>query len=288
MAPKAPADPKRATTLAEALDRLADGPLDGFVARRKELAASLRAAGELPAARFVAAASKPARTTWALNHVARHSPALLTAAFEARDAAAAALSSGDAAAARDTAREFRERVASVVQAARAASLADGAELTASHARRIGETVQAVSAEGEEARAKLLAGRLAGDVEAEEAFAGIELRVPPASGDAPPLETKTPAPHVDEVRRAREQREERKAREAREAALEAERRRKAAREAAERAVAEAEEKARVAREAAAIAEREAADARARFERAARAVAEAESQVKEAKRARGALD
>jgi hypothetical protein len=285
MARPATSDPNRATTLAEALERLADGPLDGFVARRRELASSLRAAGELPAARFVAAASKPSRTTWALNHVARHSPELLTHAFEARDAAAEALSSGDAEAARATARAFRERVAVVVQAAREAAAADGAELTAAHARRIGETVQAVSADGAEARAKLLAGRLAGDVEAEEAFAGIELRVRPPVDEEPTAPE--PAP-VDELRRAREERAARKAREAREAALEAARKREALREAARQQVTRAEEDAHRAQTAAIDAEREAGEARARFERAARAAAEAEARVAEARRALAALD
>jgi hypothetical protein len=280
MAPSAPPDSKRSITLAEALERLADGPLDEFVARRRALVASLRAAGEAAAARFVAAATKPARTTWALNQVARHRSPLLRAAFEARDAAAEALSGGDAAAAQTSARLFRERVAQVVHAARELTEADGAELTHAHARRVAETLQAVSAEGDEARARLLAGRLANDVEADEAFAGIELRAGPA------VDGKARAPDaapVDEVGRAREAREAKRAREAEAAALEVARRREAAREAARRRLAQAEEQARVAQAAAADAERDLAEAQSRFERATRAAADADTRVAEARAA-----
>jgi hypothetical protein len=157
----------------KALDRLYSGPLDQFTALRGELAAALRATGEVEASRLVAAAAKPTRTAWGLNQVARKRADLLRALFKARDAAAAAQKGGDAAQIRATVREYRDHAAEVVGAVRQALADAGVELTPAQARRIGETLQAASAEGPDARARLLAGRLAQDVDVEDPFAGIE-------------------------------------------------------------------------------------------------------------------
>jgi len=53
---------QRGDGAAEALAQLYGVPLDAFMARRKELAALLRAAGDAAGAKAVAAAAKPTRT----------------------------------------------------------------------------------------------------------------------------------------------------------------------------------------------------------------------------------
>jgi hypothetical protein len=156
----------------KALDRLYSAPLDQFTALRRELSAALRASGDAETSRVVAAAAKPTRTVWGLNQVARQRAELLRALFKARDAAAEAQRGAEAAQIRATVREYRDRAAEVVGAVRQALADAGVELTPAQARRIGETLQAASAEGPDARARLLAGRLAQDVDVDP-FAGIE-------------------------------------------------------------------------------------------------------------------
>jgi hypothetical protein len=158
-----------------ALDGLYAAPFDDFVPRRRELAAALRAAGDVAASRLVAAASKPSRTAWALNQVARRRPDLVAAAFEARAKAEAAQTTGEGEALRTTARAYRDRLADLVQAAGDAVREDGGELTVTQGRRISASVQAVAgADAAEMREALLAGRLVADVDVDDPFAGLEL------------------------------------------------------------------------------------------------------------------
>lgn len=160
---------------AGALDRLYEAPLDAFVARRREAAAALRASGDVAASRLVLAATKPSRTAWALNQVARRRPELLQATFEAWTKAAAAQTSGEGEDLRATARAYRDRLADLVQAAGDAVREDGGELTVAQGRRISATVQAVaSADDATARETLVAGRLVADIDADDPFGGIEL------------------------------------------------------------------------------------------------------------------
>jgi hypothetical protein len=173
--------------LSDALERLYAAPLDRFVVTRRELVASLRAAGELPASRLVATAQKPTRSAWALNEIARRAPQLVRSVFEARDAAAAAQKRGDAEQMRTTAREYRERISEVVHAARDVLAKAGAETNASLARRMAETVQAAGAGREDVRAHWLAGRLTHDVDIEDPFAGLE--VGPSHARGPSKEPK---------------------------------------------------------------------------------------------------
>ena len=160
--------------LSRALDTLYSTPLDQFVPVRRELAAALRGSGDASASQVVAAAAKPPRTVWALNQVARRDPQVLRALFAARHAAEESQNVGEARQIRDTARDYRERIADVVRAVRDILAGDGAELTAAQARRIGETLQAAAAQDSTARSELVAGRLSRDVDSTDPFAGIEL------------------------------------------------------------------------------------------------------------------
>jgi hypothetical protein len=163
-----------AEPFAAALDRLYAAPLEQFVALRRELVASLRASGDPPAARLLAAAIKPTRTAWALNRVARSHPELLRGFFDARDRAAAAQVQGNAEQARTAVREYRERMAEVGRAAREALGEAGVAINAAQVRRIGESLQASSTGDADARATLLAGRLARDEDVQDPFAGLEV------------------------------------------------------------------------------------------------------------------
>jgi hypothetical protein len=122
----------------------------------------------------VAAASKPSRTAWALNQVARLRPELLIAALDARASAIAAQKDGAAEAARTAARRYREQISRAVQAAGEILVASGGrELTATQGRRIGATVQALAGQDDpEGRARLLGGQLVADVDVDDPFAGL--------------------------------------------------------------------------------------------------------------------
>ncbi|HEY8038524.1 MAG TPA: hypothetical protein VIF15_01970 [Polyangiaceae bacterium] len=260
---------KRADVLTDALDRLYAAPLERFVALRKELAGELRASGDVAAATEMAAAPKPTRTAWALGQVARQHPERLRAMLEARDAGAALQKHGDAEQLRASHRAYRARVAEVLAAAREVLAADGGEASADQLRRMGETLQAASAPGSDARALLVAGRLARDVGVEDPFAGME------PGPARPRREAAPAPPTDRTRaeaaRAQRAHEQQQAKEA------------AAAEAARQRIMELEASLRDKRTAARRAELAALRAQAEAERARRAADEAEAHVKRAREA-----
>jgi hypothetical protein len=175
-AKKVPPPATAPDALSDALDQLYGAPLSQFVSLRRELSSALRGRGELPASRLVATATKPTRTAWALNQVARRRPELLHALFEARDAAATAQKQGNADQVRSATRAYRERVVSVVHAGRDALREVGAEMNAVQSRRVGESLQSAAAGGEDARARLLAGRLTQDMDVEDPFAGLEVDI----------------------------------------------------------------------------------------------------------------
>lgn len=237
--------------LSEALDQLYAAPLERFVALRRELAAQLRSSGDAAAAKRVGSAVKPSRTAWALNQVARRRPELLSALFEAWDRATATPKQSDSDQVRSSVRAYRERLAEVVHGARGVAAEVGVEFGAGQARRMGETLQALCAPGSEARASLLAGRLAQDVAVEDPFAGL------APGPLP-------------KRREGESRE-RQERKERQQAINRARDRVTALEH------KASEASAAAREANALARRAQSDA----DRAARAVAEVEQQLERAR-------
>jgi hypothetical protein len=161
--------------VSEALDRLFAAPLDEFVSLRRELAAALKKAGDVASSRAVAAATKPSRTAWALNQVARRRPELVKAALDAHEAAQRSQKEGAGESMRSSARLYRERVATVIEAAGSFVEEDGSELGPAHGRRIGATLQAIAGGGDAAqRDALVEGRLVADVDLDDPFAGVEI------------------------------------------------------------------------------------------------------------------
>ena len=161
--------------VSEALDRLCAAPLDGFVALRRELAVTLKAAGDPASSRVVAAMAKPSRTAWALNQVARKRPDLVKGALDGYASAQAAQKDGEGEAMRASARRYRDRVADVIDAASEFVREDGSELGPAQGRRMGATLQAIASSGDAAlREGLVQGRLVADVDVDDPFAGLEV------------------------------------------------------------------------------------------------------------------
>jgi hypothetical protein len=156
-----------------ALDELYAAPFDSFVSLRRELSVRLRGSGNASAARLIAQAAKPTRTAWALNQVARAHPDIIAAIVRLREAAATEQKTGDAQTIRDGVRRYRDAVGVAVRAVRSTLAADGVALSPAQARRLSETVQALSTDESE-REKLASGRLTRDVEVEDLFAGVEV------------------------------------------------------------------------------------------------------------------
>ena len=177
---------RRADALSGALDRLYAAPFEAFLALRKELAVSLRAAGDAEAARAVTAAPKPTRTAWALDQIAHHRPELVEAMLSARDAAVSVQKKGEAAAIREAIRESRARTAEVLHAARDVLVTAGFAVPVAQLRRMGETLAAASLEGSEARSLFAEGRLTRDLGQEDPFAGIEAGPVRPRRDAAPV------------------------------------------------------------------------------------------------------
>ena len=270
-----------ADAAAAALDQLYAAPLDAFVPLRRELVAALRKTGDAPASRRVAAASKPSRTAWALNQVARRHPELLTAVLHARATALAAQRGGTPEAVRVTARQYREHIARAVEAAGEILGEAGGELTATQGRRVGATVQALAgADDAEGRARLLGGRLVADVDVDDPFAGLAMgpsrdrqavEAPPRDNLAPRRAARAAAEVAGQERAARREREKK--------TNELEKARDRVHK-LEREVSEARASARHAEVAATRAQAEA-------ERARRAADDAERQLEEARQALRAL-
>jgi hypothetical protein len=151
---------------------LFDAALDDFIPRRKQLIAELKAAGETAAAAQLAAMAKPSRTAWALNQVARRRRELLVALMQAREAVASP--KDDPERFRNKTREYRDRVNDVMRAARDVLVGEGLDLNATQTRRLAEPLHAAAAEDGSARARLMAGTLTGDVDAEDPLAGLGL------------------------------------------------------------------------------------------------------------------
>jgi hypothetical protein len=201
--------------LTQALDDLYAAPFERFVPLRKELSARLRSAGDVSGGRQVAAASKPTRTAWALNQVARRHPEMVAAISLSRQSASAAQKGGDSSAVRDLARQYRDTIGGVVRAVRAILATDGVTLSATQARRVGETLQALASDEGELE-KLTTGRLTRDVEVEDPFAAIELGAARRDPKARPTacEDTSAKRAVDKAARAREAEKQREIEEAR--------------------------------------------------------------------------
>jgi hypothetical protein len=257
---------KQSTSIDDALDRLYAAPLDAFVTLRRELAAGLRASGDVAGAGEVAAVKKPSRTAWALNQIARSHPEALHAAFDAHAAAAKAQSHGDAASMRETVRAFRDALGDVVKRSEDVATQAGVPLSAAQVRQLGETVRA--AMGGESRDRLLAGRLNEDVDVEDPFAGIE-----AGPGRRPAREPAPAASAESVASKAREREAQRAREAHERAVEEARRR----------VAVLEQEAKDARSTAREAEIAARRAQAEADRARRIATALDERLEEARKA-----
>jgi hypothetical protein len=258
---------ERDDALTAALDRLYTTPLEDFVATRRALAAELRAQGNTPASQAVAAAAKPTRTAWALNRVARTKPALLRSLVDARDAAAKSQERGEADELRAASREYRSRVADVVREVRDALEEAGAQTSPTQLRRIGETLQAATAEDSDARSQLLRGQLVRDVDIEDPFAGL-VAGPARAARQRESSAPTQATSREELARQRAAERERA-------------QRQAARQAAAERVAELEEAARHARAAAREAETAAARAHDEAQRARREADQTEARLQKAR-------
>jgi hypothetical protein len=196
--------PEIESALKAALDELYAAPFDTFVALRRELSGRLRAAGEASAARQMADATKPTRTAWALNQIAWTHREVVEEVVRSRDAAASSQKMGESKAVRDGARRYRDAVSKAVQAVRTLLHADGVALSSAQARRVGETLQALTSD-ETGRATLRAGRLTRDVEVDDPFAGIEVGPParPPKARVPDRGERTSTREEKDVANARE-------------------------------------------------------------------------------------
>jgi hypothetical protein len=262
---------KKGDGVTEAIAELYDGPLETFVQRRRELERARKMAGDGEGARRIASAAKPTHTAWGLDQVARRHPELVATLLEAGDEAAKA-QMGGAEETRAAVREYRARVAEVLQEARSAMRAAGFEPNAAQLRRMALTVHAASTPQGEARALLVAGVLDRDVELEDPFAGLEVIAGPAArGEGRESERARGRTRDREREREREQEHERQT----------ERAREKARQAARDLVRALEEKARSTRMEARAAESAAKRAREQADRARQAAEEVDVQLRAAR-------
>jgi hypothetical protein len=152
---------------AEAGDELFGLAPDAFVAARDELARRLRREGDAEAARRVKALRRPPLSAWAVNRLARDRgpglDALLAAGERLRAAHDAALAGEGAAELRAAARDEREAVAGLVQAALELLRKAGHPATDTTRERVAATLHAAAA-SPEAADLVRHGRLTADLD----------------------------------------------------------------------------------------------------------------------------
>jgi hypothetical protein len=213
--------------LEQELDDLFGVPLDDFTARRNELAARLKSAGQPEAAEQVRGLRKPSVPVWAVNQVARRDPGAMTRVVEAgrqlRQAQEAAFGGGGADAVRRATADERGAVRELTRAAERLLEEAGRKPTRSVVDRIGATLRAAAVDPE--AAELLArGRLTGELESPGFTAVASLAPPPSkrrrAATAPPDRAARRA-HEQRLKRL-EQRLETLERKAEQAAVRAER------------------------------------------------------------------
>jgi hypothetical protein len=213
--------------LEQELDDLFGVPLDDFTARRNELAARLKSAGQPEAAEQVRGLRKPSVPVWAVNQVARRDPGAMTRVVEAgrqlRQAQEAAFGGGGADAVRRATADERGAVRELTRAAERLLEEEGRKPTRSVVDRIGATLRAAAVDPE--AAELLArGRLTGELESPGFTAVASLAPPPSkrrrAATAPPDRAARRA-HEQRLKRL-EQRLETLERKAEQAAVRAER------------------------------------------------------------------
>jgi hypothetical protein len=233
--------------LEQELDDLFGVPLDDFTARRNELAARLKSAGQPEAAEQVRGLRKPSVPVWAVNQVARRDPEAMTRVVEAgrrlRQAQEAAFGGGGADAVRSATADERSAVRELTRAAERLLEEEGRKPTRSVVDRIGATLRAAAVDP--GAAEFLAhGRLTGELESPGFTAVASLAPPPsrrrrAATAPPPPDRAARRAHEQRLKRL-EQRLETLERKAEQAAVRAERAAAdalAAREAADEAAAE---------------------------------------------------
>jgi hypothetical protein len=213
--------------LEQELDDLFGVPLDDFTARRNELAARLKSAGQPEAAEQVRGLRKPSVPVWAVNQVARRDPGAMTRVVEAgrqlRQAQEAAFGGGGADAVRRATADERGAGRELTRAAERLLEEEGRKPTRSVVDRIGATLRAAAVDPE--AAELLArGRLTGELESPGFTAVASLAPPPSkrrrAATAPPDRAARRA-HEQRLKRL-EQRLETLERKAEQAAVRAER------------------------------------------------------------------
>ena len=270
--------------VADALDGLYAAPFDDFVTQRRELAAALRAAGDVAASRLVAAAAKPSRTAWALNQVARRRPELLRAAL--RGARAGGGGAGDGRG-RGSARH-RTRVPRTPGRAGASGGRGRSRRRQRADHRAGPPHLRHGPGGRrrrttpDVRETLLAGRLVADIDVDDPFAGLELGRGALRAHARDVGRAARRRRPPRGARARGRARAREGRaSAREAREREQRGRRASSRRRAREVAALEEEAREARVAAREAEVAAGRAQAEAERLRRAVEAVEKRLSDAK-------
>ena len=271
-----------ADRVSEAVAELYSSDLDAFTERRGDLAARARAAGEASAAKAIAGLRKPTRSAWAVNQVVRADPSVpsrLTALGDELRAAEAAL---DGATIRELSVARRQLIDALVAQALAASgqhppsAALREEVTATFAAALADPqLTAEMAAGTLVRAERRAGFGSGAIPVLSLAPSSAARRPaPAAGATAPAKSPAQAAAVTSGAEAAA------AKPMSKSAAEAAAARSAARSAARAATAAAarEKAERERRQAIAAAERAVADADRAAHRAARAEQEQDSAVR----------
>jgi hypothetical protein len=185
-----------------ALDRLSLTPPRDFIAARASLVSALRGEGDAVGAKQVAAARRTPPSAWALNVVAReHAGAMagyVHAAVRARAAQGETIRNDDGRPFAAARRDIADHEARVLALAKGAMLGAGLPWTPSARRRIAGTLRAVVLAGDDDRARLLAGRLQGDIDAASDFEALAASL---GADGSERRREETAPHPAEAARA---------------------------------------------------------------------------------------
>jgi hypothetical protein len=189
----------------DALDKLYQGPLEGFTVARNELAKALRAEGDANGADEAKSIRKPSRAAWLVNQLAVRKPddvaALLDAGKDLRAAQEDMLAgSTDRTKLREAARREQEAVDSLLGTAEAIGREHG--VSAQILTRVGETLQAAGGDPDVAEA-IRRGRLSHEQRA--ASVGLIGSAPAAA----PSTRKKGKDRVAVERRARQQKAKRR-------------------------------------------------------------------------------
>ena len=107
--------------LGEAVEELYSADPEEFTARRGELAAAARSAGQAAAARQIAALRKPTRSAWVINQLARTDPGAVARLAELGEELRAAERSRDGGNLRELSQARRQLIAALVRQALSAS-----------------------------------------------------------------------------------------------------------------------------------------------------------------------